>query len=393
MRGLLFLLAFAALPLVGFPLPRLARVAPPSRSARLATAAACGALVLCAEMLLLSWLGIRWTLPLLLAAPALGLALAILRRRAAPASATPLRRPSVLAGSAAVLVLGAVAYAAGTARATSADLMLFWAAKGQKFAQVRAIDVAFLAVPEHALLHRDYPPLWPCLYAFATLVAGRFAWGASLLTLPLFLGLAALAFFGFARPDLGGRVAGELTLVLVALLGFLLVASGCAGNADPPLAAFEVLALSALVFAGDRRDGLAACGIALAAAVLTKVEGTVFAALAFAAAWAFARRGTRGRVVLLAGLPPLLALSGWVLFIRVHGLADVYGFGSGSRLNLAFLPLVLRETGRVAAYGVWYAPWIAVAALLASGRIRRRALPALAIGIGFAAFVVYLYLS
>jgi len=393
MSSFLFLAAFAALPFIGFPFLRVSRTVPPSRAACVATSAAWGGVAICAEMLLLTFLRVRWTLPLLLAAPAVCVAVGRRRRAGPPAPKAENGAPSLFACCAAALVLVAVTYAAGTARATSADLMLFWASKGQKFAQARAIDIAFLGAPEHRLMHTDYPPLLPCLYAFATMIAGRFAWGASLLTLPIFLGIAGLAFFGLARSSLGGRVAGELTVVLLALCGFVLVVTGCAGNADPPLVAFEVLALSALVFARDRGYGLAAMGIALSAAVLTKVEGTVFAALVLGVALVLAGRGARRRVLRTAGVPPALALLAWVVFTRAHGLADVYGFQSGSRLSFAHLPLVLKETGRSAAYGAWYAPWIAVAALLIGCRSGARSLAPLAVGFGFTGFILYLYLS
>ena len=396
MRGVLFLLAFAALPAVGFPFLTTLRVVPESRAARVAAAAVCGATMICAEMFLLTCLRIRWTLPVLVAPSAF---MAVGNLKSSRSTRSPTRSAPRRAGAApwvwvaVAVLLAAITYAAATARATSADLMLFWGAKGEKFAQARAVDAAFLGDPEHLYLHPDYPPLWPSLFAFGTMAAGRFAWGASLFTLPFFAGIAALALYGFARPSLGVRTAGELAVVLLALLGFLLIATGCAGNADPPLIAFEVTALSALIFAGDRPPGLAIAGIALAAAVLTKIEGTVFAALVVVATLARVPRGSRRRVLGIVAAPPALALSAWVVFTRLHGLVDVYTFRSGSRLNLAQLPLVLREIHRFADYGVGYAPWFAVAALFVGGRIGKRALTPLAVAVGFAGFIGYMYLT
>src|SRR5262249_8258882 len=199
-----------------------------------------------------------------------------------PKAARPEPRP-VPAFAATAAVLGVVAYAAGTARATAADYVLFWGTKGQRFAQARAIDVDFLRDPMHYLIHPDYPPLLPCLYAWASLVAGRFAWGAALLSFPLFLAFTALTLYGFATPRVGRRTAAEYACLLAVLLGFLGLSNMIGGDAEPVLFLFEVLTLSALMFAGGGAAGRAAAAVGLAGAVLTKIEGTVFAALVVAA--------------------------------------------------------------------------------------------------------------
>src|SRR5262245_49485222 len=172
-------------------------------------------------MLLLTWLGIPWSIWLLLVLPLL-----IAIGPGGFRGQSPIdNRQSRAASFALVIILvtlGATTYATATARATSFDLVLFWGTKGQHFAQKAGIDVDFLRDPAHSLMHADYPPMLPCLYAWATLVAGRFAWGAALLSLPLFLTLTILTFFGFARPVLGRDAALEQTSILAALLAFVL---------------------------------------------------------------------------------------------------------------------------------------------------------------------------
>ena len=389
MSGLSFLLGLALLPLVGIPFEGPLGLRELHPLARLGVNGALGALFICLEMLLLTLLGLQSPIGLFVA-PVLVL-LAMSRRPQAPGAVRRLalvaRGPLVVS----VLAIAVVAYAAGTARATSADLLLFWGAKGQRFAQAGLIDTAFLRDPSHFLMHTDYPPLLPCLYAWACLLAGRFAWGASLLSLPLWLTLTAVTFFGFARPAIGGRRAGELTALLTALLGFLMVTTQMAGNADGLLIYFETLALSAFLFAGDRFAGRIATAIGLAGATLVKVEGTVFCGCFLIACVLTTRAPRRWRTAFVIGVLPLLLLGIWVAFCRWNGLVDVYDIGRHRHVSLSYLPGVLRAVAAEASYGVWYAPWIALSALLVGGgRSRILRMPLLAAS-GFVAFMIYMY--
>ncbi len=389
MTGLLFILALAALPLLGLPLAR-RFLAMPNAAATIGTAGALGALLLCAEMFLLSVVGIRWSVALLLAPFAV---LAVVwrpnaRRPPAAPAAEPLPWPAIGAASLAWL---AAAYAAATARATSSDLLLFWGAKGERFAAARGIDVAFLRDPMHLLMHTDYPPMLTLLDAWAALVAGRFAWGAAMLSMPLFLGLSLLTFYGFARPSLGRRSAAEHTALLAALLGFVFVETLTAGNADPLLVYFEVLSLSAIVFAGDRAGGLAAAAVGLTGAVLTKVEGTPFAAIVILGFVLFGPGGRRWRAAAVLGLPCLAALASWIAFGRAHGLLDVYRLRDHAALRLESGPAILRTIVQEGAYGAAFAPWIVVAVLIGLGSRSRDLGLLLATAAGFLAFMVYMY--
>ena len=85
--------------------------------------------------------------------------------------------------------------------------------------------------------------------------------------------------------------------LFAALFGYLFVANAVAGNAEPALVFFEVLALGALSFAGDEPALFPIASIAFTGAVLTKVEGTAFVAatiVAFAIARPLAGLGLIG---------------------------------------------------------------------------------------------------
>lgn len=400
MTGLLFGAALASLPLLGYPFARLRVFGTLTPAARWGVASAAGPLALCAAMLLATALHLRWSIGLLLLPSAAALLLPgepLLRRFGDP-SPSPGEPPRALGFEVAGLatILGVIAYAAGTARATAADFVLFWGTKGQRFARARAIDVAFLRDPLHSLIHPDYPPLVPCLYAWGGLIAGRFAWRTALLSFPLFVAFAALTLYGFSRPALGRRVALANASLLAVLLGFLGVANMVAGDAEPELFLFEVLALAALVFAGGSPAGLAAAGVGLAGAVLTKIEGTVFAVLVVGAYAAFGISGSRrsrARAAVIVGLPPAAALAAWLLFARHNGLLDVFRLGARTRLTLEELPVVLRELVRYDLFGPRLAAWAVVGALLIARRPPRAALFPLAVAAGFVAFMVYMYLS
>lgn len=393
MTGLRFLAALAALPWIGYPFARLGVFAALSRGARWGLAGALGALLLCVEMVLASALGVPWSLGLLLTPPVLAALLLALRTRrvAELPEPRPAPGPVVLAGLAATLAV--VAYAAATARATAADFVLFWAAKGQRFGHARGIDVAFLRDPAHVLMHPDYPPMLPCLYAWATMAAGRFAWGAALLAMPLFLTLSALTLYGFAHPVLGRRRAAEYAGLLSALLGFLMVADMVAGDAEPVLFLFEVLTLSALTFSGGNRAGIAAAAVGLTGAVLTKIEGTVFAGLVVLAYAPFAARGRRSRTAAALAVPPAAALLGWLAFCWRNGLLEIYRAAGHPPISLARVPTIAVGVAREGLSGLRAAACAAVAILLLSawpGRSRRTAAAA-AVAAGFVGFMLYMY--
>jgi hypothetical protein len=389
---LLFFLALLALPVIGYGFARLPSFRSLHPASRVGLAGCLGALTLCAEMLLLSSLRVPWSVWLLLC-PAVLPVLGGRGPRAQPAVMKRNVRDCVPALVLTLLILSATAYAAGSTRATSADLLLFWGSKGQRFAQVRGIDSAFLRDPAHLLMHPDYPPMLPCLYAWAALAAGKFAWGAALLSLPLFLALAVLTFFGFARRALARREAAEHSSLLAAMLAFVMVAGYTAGNAEPLLIYFEVAALSALVFAADRPEGAPAAAVALAGAALTKVEGVVFAALVVAGAVIFIKDARHWRRLALLAGAPAAALGAWTLFCRFHRFPDLFDLHKPSKPTFAHLSLVFGDVIHQASYGFWFAPWVVLFLLALPGKRTPPSLLALTVALGFVAFILYAYLT
>lgn len=392
MAGLAFLSIFGLLPALGAAAVALPTARSLDLGGRVAVAAATGAVALCLEMLLVSAIGLRWSLPLLLGPLlVLGAAGAILRGR------RPARRPAGGTGflwlSLTLLAVVLLAYVAGSARATSPDFLLFWGTKGERFALARAIDTVFLAAPEHRLMHPDYPPLLPLLYACGALAAGRFPWGAALLTLPVWVLFTALGFRGWARPALGARSAARFTAVLAALLGFVLSVTWSAGNGEPPLLFFESMALAAAVFGAADRSVDVLLSVALAGAVLTKFEGLVFAAiLAAGVVLLRRRRGERLGSSLRLGALPLVSLGAWILFCDRHGLLDAYKGGAAGPFNLRLLRPVVGTVAASLDYGLVYLPWILLVLLWAGGPGRRGGLLPAAVGVSVAVTNVYFYL-
>ncbi len=395
MKGILFLAAFAGLPLVGAGPILFRRFRWMPLGGAVASAAAVGAVLLGAEMFALTVVGVRWSPWLLLVGPAVLIAAALRRMRSEPAAfspgAGPLTFGSVVFLLIALAALAVVSYAAMTARATSSDLLLFWGAKGERFALAGRIDFDFLGRADHRMMHADYPPLWPFLYALGTMLAGRFAWGASLATLPFFLALSAAAVWSFARPRLGARDASALSAAFAALFGFLLLDSVTAGNADPPVLFFEALALCLLTFAREKRGAFLLAGLALAGASWLKLEGIAFGWAVIAAA-AVAIRPISGRRLAQLALPPLTAYVSWIAFCRAHGLLDTLGAHhfvvTGERLRTI-------ASGMLAAAGMGcgYAPWILAVLLLVIRRPGRRAILPLVVAALVAAFDCGIYLA
>lgn len=396
MTGVLFLAAFAGLPLVG---------AGPLLSRRwnwlgvgegVASASAVGAVILGSEMFAMTVVGVRWTLWTLLTLPAAAIAIALRRGRSTAGRAAAARTGRLTPLAIALLGLAGgavaiVAYAAMTARATSTDLLYFWGAKGERFALAGRIDADFLGRPDHFLMHSDYPPLWPCLYAFGTMLAGRFAWGASLATLPFFLLLGSASVWSFGRRCLGSVEAAALAAAYAALFGFVLSDGLTAGNADGPLLFFETLALCLLVFARQETNAFLLAGLALAGAAWLKLEGIAFGWAVIGAAALVIRPLSSRRLALLAG-PPLFAYGAWIVFCRAHGLTDTLGKHTWVLTGERF-QLIAAGMARAASMGSHYLAWILVASLFVIRRPGRTAVFAALVAGLIAAFDGGFYLA
>ena len=244
--------------------------------------------------------------------------------------------------------------------ATSFDALLFWGAKGQQFGVARTIDVGFLRAPEHYLMHPDYPPLVPLLYACTMIGSDRLNWFVVILSSPLFLALATCAVWAF-RP--------RLTAVFATMFGFLFVLNSVGGNAEPALIFFETVALV------SDDDLLTSC--ALTGAALTKFEGGVFAVV-------FVIVTKR----LLLGALPAAALGSWIAFVRVERITEAYAGTMYGPFSTAHLGTVVRELLHEAAFGVAFIPWIVAAVFLVKSRNR---LPALVIAAVMIAFFLFVY--
>ena len=273
-------------------------------------------------------------------------------------------------------------YGVATARETCGDLLYFWGPKAHRFFSAAKIDVEFLKFPHYYLMHPDYPPLQPLVYAWSSIVTHEFSyWGATLLT-PLYLLATVLAFRGFAAEKI--RHANAYATLLAALLAFGFASGRAAGGADPQLVMFEVIALSALTFA----DAHVIATIALAGAAFTKVEGAAFAAVVIVA-YAVVRRDLRRAVILTA--PAAILVGSWIVFAKHHGFLDSYARGASS-LHVENLRLILYVTGFEASYRALYIPWIVSLAPLTFGRNWRRAMLPLVVACSAILYTIFFYL-
>lgn len=251
---------------------------------------------------------------------------------------------------------------------TNPDFLMFWGVKGERFAIVHGVDVAFLREPHHLFMHSDYPPLVPAIYALTMIGSRSLHWFGALALAPLLLAATTVVVARSLRD-------GALTALFAAIFAFLFIDNSIAGNAEPFLILFETIALAALLF--DDEPLVAAT--ALTAAVLTKVEGVVFVAATVGALVVFRRLPLR-RAIGVA-IPSMTAIILWITYCARNGLLDAYA-PHHALVNWNIAKPLLAES----AMGSMYLPWIAVVLLIACGRARM-ALPAV---IAAGAFIVFL---
>jgi hypothetical protein len=201
------------------------------------------------------------------------------------------------------------------------DAWAIWALKGHALYAFGWADPAVFAGNEYRFANLDYPLLLPSLEAVDFRAMGAF--DTRLLHLQFLLVLvAALAALGTV---LAGRVH---PLLLWTLLGAVALAPAVfdqllTAYADLPLALVFAVGVAA---AGrwlltDERWALGVATLCFAGALLTKNEGTLFVAAAFAGL--FAAAYTRWRALAVALAVDIVLLVPWKLYVRVHDLRDI----------------------------------------------------------------------
>jgi hypothetical protein len=380
MTELLGVLSYLALPLIGWSVVALPAVSRMGWTARVAVAGATGALIVTIVMSLLSLARVAWTAPRLIvvfaAIAAIGI---VITRRLRRAHMRPVRDPLFSTITVAFLILAA--YGALSARTTSGDMSFFWQPKGVRFFLARRIDVQFLRTPDYWLMHSDYPPLLPAVYAWSNFISGYFATFAAVFASVLFLA----ATVAVVR-DLSGSVHG--TALFAAVMAYAYALNFVSGGADPLLLLYETITLAALTFVKDDRSQIALAGIGLAGAVLTKVEGASFLVAVLIAALLMRRRAA---TILLAAAPAVAVLGAWIFFAWKAELLDAYR-GAGKSLYIDAIPTTLRLLASHARFDALWLPWLAPLAVIATGASRRRATLALVVSGLTAAALVYFYI-
>ncbi len=378
--GFFWLASLLAFPVAGAPLllhPSFRRY---GASARAVFAGAAGAFAITLVLVLATLAGWPWRLlPVVLVGTALCLLLRLVLPPVVPGN--PVRSaggtPGPVGWSALaiiVLALAAATAAAASASATSPDLLLFWGPKAEAFSAARGFDPEYLGDPLHRYQHVSYPPLVPAVYAFGAIAAGRFPWMGPVATFPLLLAALALALPGTLARFASRRDALVATAMIVASAGFLGDSLDIAGNADPALLLFEILAIAVLMGApkGEPAPELLA-GVLLGAAAAAKVEGLPF--VLAAGSFHLLRRGgpglvsTVGRGVRLFG-PSAAFLGAWFAFGAMRGLFRGYeSYGPLLEIHGSALPVALRTIATSLASAGWALAWtIPLAALLMAGR-------------------------
>jgi hypothetical protein len=170
--------------------------------------------------------------------------------------------------------------------------------------------------------HLDYPLLVPGLEAVWLRVLGHYSGELMHLQLVCFLAAFAAGLFVLLRQFVSPPL--RLLIIVAATSTPAIVDQLVTNYADIPLACFVALGVSCLARWSLVDDPvlLRLASLFLAAAVLTKNEGTVFVAAGYLATTV--SRGTRGRrrPLALAALATALPLVVWRAYTTTHGLTD-----------------------------------------------------------------------
>jgi len=375
---MIFLVAIAALTLCGLVLVAIPYVRTLDVAAQLSIAFGGGMLIATVVMFALTAVHVTWSRTFLFVIFVLiaGVGRALARPGRAEA------RPTFLL----LIPIAITLYGVLDARETCGDFLLFWGPKAVHFAFAGRIDTDFLAFPFHYLMHPDYPPLLTLVYAWGAMAAHAFSWWGALALTPLLLLASVLAFRGTAARAIGERNANLYALLLVSVLAFAYEIGPVACAGEPPLIFFETLAIAALTFAPSDRGAMLIASLMSAAAVLTKVEGTMFTVILLIA-YVMSQRRIKPAIVM--AIPPAIALGAWLLFVRHYRLLDIYAARPPHYENLG--KVIVHLFGNLAAYDMYFLPWIAVLAPMIFARNFRCASMPLLVTAGSLAAAVYVY--
>jgi len=300
----------------------------------------------------------------------------------------------------ALLFLSLLAALAATmaARSTSPDLLLFWGPKAQQFAAARTIDVSFLKAPYLEYVHVYYPPLVTNVFALGAMIAGRFPWGAATLTFPLFLAATAIGIAGLLRTEVDVAPAAAGSSLATSALALAGIHASVAGNAEPFLVFFEILAVALLLSpAAATIGGRLLAGLLLAGAATAKVEGLPFV-LAAAVLFVLADRGRSrpvARTLLLLLGPAAVALGSWFAFGKINALFRGYrGYGDVLAVRWDQLSEIATAIGGALWKSGYALPWLApLAVWLLAGAKKGRVFFPMGVAAALLGFLVFTYLT
>lgn len=419
--GLVIIFGLPAACLPGFRGSRL--------DARLGLAFLAGAIVLTAHAVLLSTIGLKWTvwtiaLPLLISA-AVGCRFTASLGHDDPPDQEPLSRFTIVAIVVCLVGVLCACWLMMSSRYTSSDLLFFWGVKGVLFADAGGIDPELLGTRFFKHAHVTYPPLVPVLYSWITLVCGDLPWRWLPTTSFFWVAAAAPVIRHLLRLRLSSNAADLTSALWTASISASLLFSRSGGDAEGPLVAYLAVACAAsldhrLVY---RAPQMAVMMIGIAGACLTKNEGRIAAALLIVGF--VARDLIRHRIenlrwwMALVGIA-VVSTGGWLTFLALHGLpifdpvrerafqitfvhvdrilaALAPNLGAGTAgivwiviaIGILFghpkpidnLPLLTLAAGLVAFVGVYYLHSHADPTLLISWTLRRLIQPVLSAGI------------
>ncbi|HSC73851.1 MAG TPA: hypothetical protein VLB89_06770 [Gaiellaceae bacterium] len=231
------------------------------------------------------------------------------------------RWTALAAAGALAALLAEYARAFAVAPLNRYDAWAIWALKGHALYAYGWADPTVFAGSEYRFANLDYPLLLPSLEAVDFHAMGAFDRRLLHLQFLLFL-VAALA-------ALGTVLAGHVRpLLLWTLLGAVALAPAVfdqllTAYADLPLALVYAVGVAAAArwLLTDERWALAVATLCFAGALLTKNEGTLFVAAAFAGL--FAAAYSRRHALAVAVAVDVVLLLPWKLYVRVHHLSDI----------------------------------------------------------------------